>query len=154
MKTIKNALALILIIVLSVSFCACGNSGDIKTVTNNFEKTCNELDVNGMLDCIDPTIASGVKALTGLVGLFTNKDTDELLDSFAKVLFNELPENSQEFFSSINIKIGDIEIDENEENATAQAEISYEISGETYQKEVTLEYICVDGEWYISSLDF
>ena len=89
MKKFKNFVALILIIVLSVSVCACGNqNNEIKTLTNNFENACNKLDMNAMLDCIDPDISESVKKLTGLIGMFSDKDTDDLLDSFAKgILF-------------------------------------------------------------------
>ena len=104
MKIFKMCAALILIIVLTVSMCACGNkNNEIKTLTKNFENSCNKLDMNAMLDCIDPDVSGSIKKLTGLIGMFSDKDTDELLDSFAKVLFSELPENSKEFFSSIKI---------------------------------------------------
>ena len=152
MKKLKFCSALILIIALSISMCACGNqNNEIKTLTNNFENSCNKLDMNAMLDCIDPEISGSVKKLTGLIGMFSDKDTDELLDSFAKVLFSELPENSKEFFSSIKIKLGDIEIEE--DNASASAEITYEISGEDNKSNANFEYIRIDEKWYISNLD-
>ncbi|MBQ8636833.1 MAG: hypothetical protein IJ423_02415 [Clostridia bacterium] len=152
MKKFKNFVALILIIVLSVSVCACGNqNNEIKTLTKNFENSCNKLDMNAMLDCIDPDISESVKKLTGLIGMFSDKDTDELLDSFAKVLFSELPENSKEFFSSIKIKLDNIEIEE--DSASASAEITYEISGEDNKSNANFEYIRIDEKWYISNLD-
>ncbi len=152
MKKIKSYAALILIIALSVSICACGNQkNEIKTLTKNFENSCNKLDMNEMLDCIDPDISESVKKLTGLIGMFSDKDTDELLDSFAKVLFSELPENSKEFFSSIKIKLDNIETDE--DRASATAEITYEISGEDNKSNANLEYIRIDEKWYISNLD-
>ena len=152
MKKFKNFVALILIIVLSVSVCACGNqNNEIKTLTNNFENACNKLDMNAMLDCIDPDISESVKKLTGLIGMFSDKDTDELLDSFAKVLFSELPENSKEFFSSIKIKLDNIETDE--DSASATAEITYEISGEDNKSNANFEYTRIDEKWYISNLD-
>lgn len=152
MKIFKRLSALILITALSFSMCACGNqTNEIKTLTNNFENSCNKLDMNEMLDCIDPDISGSVKKLTGLIGMFSDKDTDELLDSFAKVLFSELPENSKEFFSSIKIKLGDIEIEE--DNASASAEITYEISGEENKTNANFEYVCIDKKWYISNLD-
>ena len=152
MKIFKMCAALILIIVLTVSICACGNqNNDIKTLTKNFENSCNKLDMNAMLDCIDPDISGSVKKLTGLIGMFSDKDTDELLDSFAKVLFSELPENSKEFFSSIKIKLDNIEIEE--DNASATAEITYEISGEDNKSNANFEYARIDEKWYISNLD-
>lgn len=152
MKIFKMCAALILIIVLIVSMCACGNqNNEIKTLTQNFENSCNKLDMNAMLDCIDPDISGNVKKLTGLIGMFSDKDTDELLDSFAKVLFSELPENSKEFFSSIKIKLDNIETDE--DSASATAEITYEISGEDNKSNVNFEYTRIDEKWYISNLD-
>lgn len=152
MKIFKMCAALILIIVLTVSMCACGNkNNEIKTLTKNFENSCNKLDMNAMLDCIDPDVSGNVKKLTGLIGMFSDKDTDELLDSFAKVLFSELPENSKEFFSSIKIKLDNIEIEE--DNASANAEITYEISGEDNKSNANFEYTRIDEKWYISNLD-
>ena len=152
MKIFKMCAALILIIVLTVSMCSCGNqSNEIKTLTKNFENSCNKLDMNAMLDCIDPDISGSVKKLTGLIGMFSDKDTDELLDSFAKVLFSELPENSKEFFSSIKIKLDNIETDE--DSASATAEITYEISGEDNKSNANFEYTRIDEKWYISNLD-
>ena len=151
-KKLKNSIALILVIVLSMSLCACGSqNNEIKTLTKNFENSCNKLDVNAMLDCIDPDVSGSVKKLTGLIGMFSDKDTDELLDSFAKVLFSELPENSQEFFSSIKIKLDNIEIEE--DSASATAEITYEISGEDNKSNANFEYTRVDEKWYVSNLD-
>lgn len=153
MRKFKNFAALILIIVLSVSMCACGNqNNEIKTLTKNFENSCNKLDMNAMLDCIDPDISESVKKLTGLIGMFSDKDTDELLDSFAKVLFSELPENSKEFFSSIKIKLDNIETAE--DSASASAKITYEISGEENKSNANFKYICIDKKWYISDLNF
>ena len=152
MKKFKICAALILIITLSVSMCACGNqNNEIKTLTKNFENSCNKLDMNAMLNCIDPDISGNVKKLTGLIGMFSDKDTDELLDSFAKVLFSELPENSKEFFSSIKIKLDNIETDE--DSASATAEITYEISGEDNKSNANFEYTRIDEKWHISNLD-
>ena len=152
MKIFKMCAALILIMVLTVGMCACGNqNNEIKTLTKNFENSCNKLDMNAMLDCIDPDISGSVKKLTGLIGMLSDKDTDELLDSFAKVLFSELPENSKEFFSSIKIKLDNIQIDE--DSASATAEITYEISGEDNKSNANFEYTRVDEKWYISNLD-
>ena len=152
MKKIKSFAALILIIVLGVGMCACSNqNNEIKTLTKNFENSCNKLDMNAMLDCIDPDIGGSVKKLTGLIGMFSDKDTDELLDSFAKVLFTELPENSKEFFSSIKIKLDNIETDE--DSASGTAEITYEISGEDNKSNANFEYTRIDEKWYISNLD-
>lgn len=152
-KSLKNIISFVLLLVIVLSMSACNNqNNEIKTLTNNFENSCNKVDMNAMLDCIDPDISESVKKLTGLIGMFSDKDTDELLDNFAKVLFSELPENSKEFFSSIKIKLNNIEIED--DKASASAEITYEISGEENKSNANFKYICIDKKWYISDLNF
>ena len=58
---------------------------------------------------------------------------------------------SKEFFSSIKIKLDNIEIDE--DSASATAEITYEISGEDNKSNANFEYTRIDEKWYISNLD-
>ena len=152
-KSLKNIIVFLLLFVIVLSMSACDNqNNEIKTLTKNFENSCNKVDMNAMLDCIDPDISESVKKLTGLIGMFSDKDTDELLDNFAKVLFSELPENSKEFFSSIKIKLNTIEIED--DKASASAEITYEISGEENKSNANFKYICIDKTWYISDLNF
>ena len=152
-KSLKNMIVFLLLFVIVLSMSACDNqNNEIKTLTKNFENSCNKVDMNAMLDCIDPDISESVKKLTGLIGMFSDKDTDELLDNFAKVLFSELPENSKEFFSSIKIKLNTIEIED--DKASASAEITYEISGEENKSNANFKYICIDKKWYISDLNF
>ena len=152
-KSLKNIIVFLLLFVIVLSMSACDNqNNEIKTLTKNFENSCNKVDMNAMLDCIDPDISESVKKLTGLIGMFSDKDTDELLDNFAKVLFSELPENSKEFFSSIKIKLNTIEIED--DKASASAEITYEISGEENKSNANFKYICIDKKWYISDLNF
>ena len=148
----KRCLAFIALSVLCLSICACSNqNNEIKTLTNRFEKSCNKIDLNAMLDCIDPDISNSIKTVTGIIGLFSKNDTDEILDKFAGLLFRELPKNSKEFFSSIKIKLGDIEKDENK--AFASAKIEYNISGEAKETNASFEYICVGDKWYISDFN-
>lgn len=152
-KSLKNIIVFLLLFVIVLSMSACDNqNNEIKTLTKNFENSCNKVDMNAMLDCIDPDISESVKKLTGLIGMFSDKDTEELLDNFAKVLFSELPENSKEFFSSIKIKLNSIEIED--DKASASAEITYEISGEENKSNANFKYICIDKKWYISDLNF
>ena len=142
--------ALLAVLVLSMSACG-GEQSEIKALTTRFEKSCNKLELNEMLDCIEPDVAQGVKAITGVIGMFTDADTDELLDKFGAMLFSEMPENSKEFFSSIKITVNDVEVDK--DNATASAEIAYEISGEESVANAYFEYVRIEEEWYITNLD-
>ncbi len=152
MNVLKKMMAFVLIMALGLSLCACANQqSEIKTLTKNFENACNKLELNAMLDCIEPDISRGVKAVTGIIGMFSDNDTDELLEKFGNLLFKELPGNSKEFFTSIKINLDDVEL--KEDSASALAQITYEISGEEYKTNAKFDYTCIDKVWYISNLD-
>jgi len=151
-KNLRKVIIFGLLLILLFSLSGCGSeTNEIRALTKDFENACNKLDMNEMLECIDPDISGSIKKLTGFIGMFSDKDTDELLDSFAKVLFSNLPENSREFFSSIKIKLDSITKEENK--AHAAAEIEYEISGEDKKVNASFDYTYEDGKWYISKLD-
>lgn len=148
----KKIIALILAVMLSFCLFGCNaEKNEIKTLTKNFESACNELDFNAMLDCIEPSVSDNVKSVTRFIGMFSDKDTDEILDKVAGVIFKGLPENSQEFFTSMKFAIDNIEAEEN--SASATAKITYEISGEPCEKNAVFEYTLISGKWYIADLN-
>lgn len=148
----KFCLILVAVMTLVMLLTACGNGkSEIESVTADFEKACNDVDLNAMLDCIDPTIASGLKFATGLAGMFSDKDTDELLDELSKLIFDNIPDKTEEFFSSIDISVDNISVDG--ETATADAVIKYEMSGEKYSNNAVFTYTMTDNAWYILSLN-
>ena len=152
MKTIKKSLLFLLVALLVLGICGCNKAeSEIESLTKRFENACNKLDFDGMLGCVDPSVSDAVKAVVGFVGMFSDDDTDVLLDKFSKTVFNNIPDNSQDFFASIKIKLDYVEVDK--ESAFASGEITYEVSGEVQTKTANFEYISVDEEWYISNLD-
>ena len=52
---------------------------------NKYEFEINELDFDEVIDLIDPKIGKKIKVATGIVGLFTNKTTDELFDDLGGI---------------------------------------------------------------------
>ena len=148
----KKSVALFLAVILSVCMFGCSaETNEIKTLTKNFEVACNELDFNAMLDCVEPEVSDSVKSVTSFIGMFSDKDTDEILDKVANVIFKGLPENTQEFCSSMKFAVDDIVTEEN--SASATAKITYEISGEPCEKSGIFEYARISEKWYISNLE-
>lgn len=156
MKKMKSILLVLVISFASVMLCGCGDKGDIKGLMKEFESACNDLDIDAMLDCLNPKIADTVNTTLGLVGMFTDTDTDTMLDSISKALLGgtEEGENGSEFFSTIQIDVE--EIDAGKNSATVDVEISYEVNGETIDKpaEFTCNYSDEDEKWYISNVSF
>ena len=78
---IKGIVIVMLIAALVLSLCGCSNDkGEIENLMTEFEYSCNELDIDAMLDCIDPAISDKIKLATGIASMFTNKDSDELTE--------------------------------------------------------------------------
>ncbi len=148
---LKKICSLALITILIFTMTGCGNSNKIKTLMKDFENACNKLDLNAMLECVNPEVAEGIKLAAGLMGMFSDKDSDELLDRLATILLKKAPENTHDFFGSIKIDVGSIE--EEGDAAKAEAIVKYNISGEEYENETVFECILIEDEWYISDFN-
>lgn len=143
----------VLIIAASMSIlCGCGNSkSEIQKLMTQFEHSCNALDINAILDCIDPEISDKIKLATGIAGLFTDKNSNELMEELAGMLTGDSSLNASDFFSSIKIETSDIKT--NKQAGTANAIVEYRIAGENFKKETSFKYIYAADKWYISSFN-
>ena len=151
MKKFKNYIAVVLLFAVVLSMSACGSKkNEIKNLMTEFERSCNKLDLNAMLDCINPEIADKVRLTTGIIGMFADKDTDEVLDGLAAILLDEAPSDAKDFFSSIKITTDDVKFDG--DTATAAAAVEYTVAGEKYDENAVFEYIYTDEKWYIANL--
>ncbi len=146
----KGIVLAMVFVLMAVSLCGCGNSkGEIENLMTEFEYSCNELDIDAMLDCIDPAISDKIKLATGIASMFTDKDSDELTEELVGMLTGDNSLNADDFFSSIKIETEDIKT--KKETGTANAKVEYTIAGEKFKKEATFEYVYEMEKWYISS---
>lgn len=149
---IKGIVIMMLIATMVLSLCGCSNDkGEIENLMTEFEYSCNELDIDAMLDCIDPAISDKIKLATGIASMFTDKDSDELTEELVGMLTGDNSLNADDFFSSIKIETSDIKT--KKETGTANAIVEYSIAGEKFKKEATFEYIYDMEKWYISSFN-
>ena len=58
-------------------------------IIKNYEKACNDLDMDAMLDCINPSIAEKIELATGVLGMLTGSDSEELFDKLSGLLSTE-----------------------------------------------------------------
>ena len=153
MKKCRKYLALLVVVVIAISsLTACGsNKNAIKATISNFEKACNEVDLNAMLACIDPKVSGKIEAVTGLASMFTDMGSEELLDALAELLVDDETLDADVFFSTIEITVGEIAV--NEDSATAYAKVKYGAE-ETTEKNAVFECVCKEENWYISGFNF
>lgn len=148
----KKFIVLCLTVTFVLLLTACGNREDrIKTRLYDFEDACQGLDVKGMLSCIDPSIARPVSNAMSLVGIFSDVNSDELIDKVFTLLFDD-DVNPREYLSGIEFE--NMEIDSDRKSATVECLISAIISGERIEKKANVKMIKVDDEWYISGIRF
>ncbi len=154
MKNIKTNMLALIILVSAVVLCGCGDKGEIKGLIKDFQMSCNELDINGMLECLNPEVEETINSAFGLVGLFTDVSTEEMLDAISEFLVGDGQGGGIEFFQSIKIEADELEVEKN--SALVNATVSYEISGEVSEEqvEITCNYTDVEEKWYISDWKF
>lgn len=146
----KGIVIVMLITTMVLSLCGCSNDkGEIENLMTEFEYSCNEMDIDAMLNCIDPAISDKIKLATGIAGMFTDKDSDELTEELVGMLTGDDSLNAGDFFSSIKVETTDIKT--KKETGTANAIVEYSIAGEKFKKEAAFDYVYNMDKWYISS---
>lgn len=151
-RLFTKLLCCVLIILLALGVCSCkSNTAEIENLITKFEYSCKTLDINSLLDCISPEISQRIKLVSGVAGIFVDMDIDEIFESVAGELLGILPDNGDEFFSSINITIYNISV--SNDSASVNTMVDFTLSGERFEKEMIFECVYED-RWYISNIDF
>lgn len=146
----RVAAVLLLAVMMLTLLTGCGAKGKAKETIANFESACQALDVRGMLECINPTISKPVLTAMNLLGV---EDTSSTLTELVGILgmFEGAGEKTEEFVQSIEIKPDDFEFNDDKDECTVTAELSY---GEDNTETITIDLVLKDEVWYISGIDF
>ncbi len=142
---------LLVVCFLTMAACDGKQKNEIKSVVAEFEYACNTLDVEAILNTINPRVADKIKIALGIYGLFFNQDTSEVLESISEALIGDSELDGNDFFRSIEIEVREISLDE--ESAVAEAKVQYIIAGEEYKREAEFKCVYYLEEWYISSFE-
>lgn len=149
-KKVKGIVAVLILAVMLLSFTGCKTNFEIKGLINNFENACNKMDINGILDCITPKVSEKVKMAVGIAEIFTDKSTEELLDSLSEAILGSRWEGGIDFFKSLEIKVGDIMA--NGTAASVKTTVRYGTADEKKAKEATFNCVYYAEKWYIESI--
>jgi len=122
----------------------------VEQMAERCNAACNDMDLDGILDCVSPKIADPLRTGLDLAGKLGGKSDEELLNTLLEVLGAERAENAGEICSTLNIEVASVDMD----GDTAQAEVhfSYSQNGQKYVGETNMTCICIDGRWYVSGL--
>lgn len=148
-KIFVSVITIVISIAMIFSLTGCDNSNrEIKDLMTEFEHACNTFDFDAVLDCINPKVSDKIKIAAGIVGVFTDIDTDKMFESLAEYLSNDNI-GGADFFSSIKIEVKDISVED--DDATVSVTLTYELGGEKVVREATFNCIYYTEKWYISS---
>lgn len=129
------------------------------------EKCFHELDLDGIIDCIDPEDTAVAKAFLAGLNLITGGDSDALLEETEKELYslacmlfdqdNEWPyvdgeESLREILNSVSIDADEISFGrERKDIAVANCSVTIRIGEEKIRSRVELYLIKSSGDWYL-----
>lgn len=151
-KSCAHFICVFLCIILSVSLCACSGAQKtaIKNTLSSFETACHKMDVDSMLDCIDPDIAKPIQMGLAIAGSITGNDYSDVIGELAQRVLGEVF-NSEEVLSSF--ELSDFEINVNGKKATVECSMHFELNGSDFEQDVSFSMKYVDDEWYISGVN-
>lgn len=149
------------IIVISILLCnITGCSKDTTAIeqrVKDFVVKCNNLDIDGMLRCLDPAISEPVAIVISgieLVARINKQPVDKYLifSEISKVLLDENGLDAMEFFESIKVDIVRTELDG--KFAYVYSNITYAIADIKFTKEGVIYMTEQADTWYVNWLEF
>lgn len=150
MKNIKHYIIVGLIISSMLFLTACGEKGDIKKTIAAFESACQSADVEAVLDCFTPEVASTTKLALNVVGVDINEQFVKLLSLVG--MFDFASDEPSEVLKTIAIKPSSYEFNDNKDKCTVSAVMTYEVDGSKKDMDIKLKFKKVDDEWCMTLL--
>lgn len=153
-KTLRRAAALALAALMMLTLLtACGgSSGDkagIDKTLSAYQSACRDMDVRGMLECMNPSISKPIISMMDMMGMDA---AEALLDKAFGMLgmLGEVGEMAEEAIKQYTIKAEDYAFNGDKDECVVTAMVS---SGEGVSEEAVIYMVKVDGKWYISGMD-
>ena len=145
-----RVLAIVAVLTLMLGMLSGCTQNKVRGTISRFEDACQALDVKGMLECMNPTIAKPILGAMEFLGI---EDTSGALDALVKALgiFENAGEKTEEFIKSIKISPSSYTFNADKDKCTVEATISY---GENESSEVAIDMVLKDENWYISLIGF
>lgn len=154
-KMCKAAGMIMMLILMTLMLGGCtSDKSEIKDTLGRFEDACRNLDLDEMLDCIEPNVADpirlGMAIYSGATGQEYKDFVDGTFDQLVTAVFGEDLE-SNDFLSSISISDAKCEVEK--ENAAVTCMVKFEIAGEKFERETTVYLHKKGDKWYIYNFE-
>lgn len=151
-RTIRSLIAFALILTVLLTVCGCTNEKrELQALITEFESACNVLDFDRVLACLQPKTADAIKVASGVLGFFTNADTDTMCEALASAL-SLVNLGGTDSFRSLQIEVKEIRTEETK--AQMDTVFTYDFQGKSVSKNVTVKCVYEFENWYISEVQF
>lgn len=125
--------------------------GEVETAIGEFEYSCQTLDVDAMLDCLDPGFAQALKSGRLLLNwMSTKKDNDEIIMDTMLIAVMNISDVTVDF-STMNIDIEKINLESNV--ATVDATMIMNCSSGEYRDKVVIRMSKEADKWHITGVE-
>ena len=142
-------LAFCLALVLMFSATGCGAKSDVKELIGKLETACNDMDVSGILDCVNPDKVAPIKLLVDTIGEGSEALVSYVYEFLGITVTQE--ESEEEPVQTIVLKPTEYVLED--DRGTVTCTLSFEMGDSTVEKEIVLDVIKVDDVWYIDGLE-
>lgn len=119
-------------------------AAEIRQLEARFLTACHEVDVEGILDCLSPSLAKPMRPVLLVAG------EDQVLALLCQILGADSASDHREVCRTLDTELSGIEVTGDE--ATADLHYTYEQDGKLYGADADVEFKYIDGRWYLSSL--
>lgn len=157
-KTIMRRMPYFLVILIcSCSLLTgCATKGSkIKDTLTEFQYACQNLDLNAMLNCIDPDIADPIRLGLIVYGAVTEQDYEDVVDSLFDSVLGDLRyeiQDSEGFLQTMTVT--DTKLKAKRHTAVVTCTLNFEISGQEFHRRCKINMVEREKKWYISGFSF
>ncbi|MBQ2061130.1 MAG: hypothetical protein II458_00425 [Oscillospiraceae bacterium] len=147
---IKGVALLMLTVLLVTSLSGCANK-EVKSLIGRFESSCQNMDVDGILDCCNPAIVSPLRGLLGILGV---KDLNGIIENLSSILgaIDFKDDSPEEVLKTLRIKPSKYVTNDAKDGCDVYATLSYTVDGKTTEKSVRITCAKGNDGWYIKGI--
>lgn len=149
-KVVKIVISLVVVVsVVVVGTVVYKNYDSPKSTIEKFEDSYNSADMDGMIECFDPSVQALYSGANSILSDFIGMDIGDLS---AMLPFLAEIDDSDDYSYLPKIDISVLDVDKTSDTtATVLCEFT---TSDGVTEEDTIEMVKIDGEWYISGEEF
>lgn len=161
----RRIAAALVCVLMAFSLTACGSNPEreIDALNRRFCRSYNNLDMDGVIDCLEPSLADTVNAVLdlsmGLLGAAADIDLDldaETMYALAEVCFDIMPEEQRDAMQipELDLELESLEVSDDGTRASGVVTLTLENDSASQSATSEISYVKIDGDWYFANVNF